>query len=170
MRLLKKYGETLLLKELKASYHFFIKEANIDLKSKGYGLIRDKDMYADEIKLHDIQLFPISVGSGTKGKVLAALSMGLLCVGSKIAMENIFIKDRHSCYIYDCALEIPSILIDIYNDKCRSAQIAEQGRKQVLKWHNPQRILSIICDDVMGKKSYNGINEYNEVIKNCILG
>ena len=49
MRLLKKYGDTLLLKELKASYHFFIKEANVDLKSKGYGLIKDKDMYADEI-------------------------------------------------------------------------------------------------------------------------
>ena len=49
MRLLKKYGDTLLLKELKASYHFFIKEANIDSKSRGYGLIKDKDMYADEI-------------------------------------------------------------------------------------------------------------------------
>ncbi len=49
MRLLKKYGDTLLLKELKASYHFFIKEANVDSKSRGYGLIKDKDMYADEI-------------------------------------------------------------------------------------------------------------------------
>ena len=49
MRLRKKYGDTLLLKELKASYHFFIKEANVDLKSKGYGLIKDKDIYADEI-------------------------------------------------------------------------------------------------------------------------
>ena len=49
MRLRKKYGDTLLLKELKASYQFFIKEANTDLKSEGYGLIKDKDMYADEI-------------------------------------------------------------------------------------------------------------------------
>lgn len=49
MRLLRKYGDTLLLKELKASYHFFIKEANVDSKSRGYGLIKDKDMYADEI-------------------------------------------------------------------------------------------------------------------------
>lgn len=139
------------------------------LKNAGYNVCLKKwvDTYADEIKLHDIQLFPISVGSGTKGKVLVALSMGLLCVGSNIAMENIFIKDRHSCYIYQHALEIPSILLEIYNDKCRSAKIAEQGRKQVLKWHNPQRILSIICDDVMGNKSYNGINEYNEVIKDC---
>ncbi len=49
MRILKKYGEKLLLKELNKSYKFFIEEANLKLESKGYGLIRDKDMYADEI-------------------------------------------------------------------------------------------------------------------------
>ena len=49
MRILKKYGDKLLLKELKGSYDFFIKEANLNKNSKGYGLIRDKDMYADDI-------------------------------------------------------------------------------------------------------------------------
>lgn len=49
MRLLKKYGNNLLLKELKGSYKFFIKESNLNENSKGYGLIRDKDMYADNI-------------------------------------------------------------------------------------------------------------------------
>lgn len=49
MRLFKKYGDKLLLKELKLSYYFFVKEVNLNLKSKGYGLIRDKDLYADEI-------------------------------------------------------------------------------------------------------------------------
>jgi len=49
MRIFKKYGDKLLLKELKASYNFFIKEANLDKNSKGYGLIRDKNMYADDI-------------------------------------------------------------------------------------------------------------------------
>ena len=49
MRLLKKYGNDLLLKELKGSYKFFIKESNLNENSKGYGLIRDKDKYADNI-------------------------------------------------------------------------------------------------------------------------
>ena len=49
MRLVKLYGEKLLIKELKKSYNFFIKEANWDVSSKGYGLIRDKDIYADKI-------------------------------------------------------------------------------------------------------------------------
>ena len=65
MRLLKRYGEKLLEKELKASYRFFIKEANVDLKSEGYGLIKDKNMYADEIASI------ASVGYG-----LAALAIG----------------------------------------------------------------------------------------------
>ena len=42
MRLIKKYGEKLLIKELKKSYDFFINEANLDINSKGYGLIKDK--------------------------------------------------------------------------------------------------------------------------------
>lgn len=58
------------------------------------------EVYAGEVIKHDIQLFPISVGSGTKGKVLDALSMGLLCIGSEIAMENIYVKHGHSCYLY----------------------------------------------------------------------
>lgn len=49
MRLIKKYGDKLLLKELKGSYNFFMKEVNLNINSKGYGLIKDKDMHADNI-------------------------------------------------------------------------------------------------------------------------
>lgn len=49
MRIVKRYGNNLLLKELRKSYNFFIKEANLDKKSNGYGLIRDKNKYANEI-------------------------------------------------------------------------------------------------------------------------
>ncbi len=49
MRFFQKHGEKLILKELKGSYLFFIKEANTDKKSLGYGLIRDKTVLADDI-------------------------------------------------------------------------------------------------------------------------
>lgn len=49
MRILKKYDNTLIKKELKKSYLFFMKEANLDINSDGYGLIRDKSEYAKEI-------------------------------------------------------------------------------------------------------------------------
>ncbi len=49
MRIGKKSRKQLIKEELKRSYLFFIKEANLDLKSKGYGLIRDKTILADEV-------------------------------------------------------------------------------------------------------------------------
>ena len=49
MRLLKKYGKKLLLKELKKSYNFFNEEINLNINSKGYGLIRDKSVFEKNI-------------------------------------------------------------------------------------------------------------------------
>ena len=49
MRLIKCYGKKLILKELKKSYNFFIKEANLNKNSKGYGLVRDKTLLANHI-------------------------------------------------------------------------------------------------------------------------
>lgn len=49
MRIVKCYGKNLLLKELKGSYKFFCKECNLDKKSKGYGLIRDKSYLHKQI-------------------------------------------------------------------------------------------------------------------------
>lgn len=49
MRIIKCCGEKLLKKELKASYLFFLKEANWDENSLGYGLIRDKSELAPEV-------------------------------------------------------------------------------------------------------------------------
>lgn len=66
MRIIKKYGKDILYKELKKSYKFFIKEANTDKKSKGYGLIKDKTILADTIAS------VASVGYG-----LAALVIGV---------------------------------------------------------------------------------------------
>ena len=49
MRVTKLYGKELLMKELRKSYNFFMKEINLDEKSKGYGLIRDKTLIANDI-------------------------------------------------------------------------------------------------------------------------
>ena len=49
MRTIKKHGKAILNKELKKSYNFFIKEANANKKSKGYGLIKDKTQLANSI-------------------------------------------------------------------------------------------------------------------------
>lgn len=64
MRIIKKYGKELVLKELKKSYEFFIKEVNTDKSSEGYGLIRDKTILEKEIASI------ASVGYGLAGLVI----------------------------------------------------------------------------------------------------
>lgn len=49
MRVFTCKGERLLKRELKGDFNFFIKEANTNPNSKGYGLIRDKNKLAPEI-------------------------------------------------------------------------------------------------------------------------
>ena len=50
------------------------------------------DNYIESLAEYDVQIFPISVGSGTKGKVLDALSTGLVSIGSDYAFENIAVE------------------------------------------------------------------------------
>ncbi len=49
MRFMKCYGRKLIMKELKKSCKFFLNEINDDKNSKGYGLIRDKTILANEV-------------------------------------------------------------------------------------------------------------------------
>lgn len=49
MRLIKCYGEKLIKKELRKSYNFFLYNKNTNKKSPGYGLIKDKNKFVDDI-------------------------------------------------------------------------------------------------------------------------
>lgn len=98
------------------------------------------DDYAEELVQHDIQITPISFGTGTKGKVLDAMVNGLLVIGSDYALENICVRDMDSCVRYRDASHIASILISVANHRERYQAIAEKGRDQVMKYHDPTRI------------------------------
>lgn len=49
LRLIKCYNEKIIMKELKKSCNYFIKEVNADKYSKGCGLIRDKTLLTDHV-------------------------------------------------------------------------------------------------------------------------
>lgn len=112
------------------------------LKDAGYDVrhISFAPNYIEEICKHDIQLTPITVGTGTKGKVLDALANGLLVLGTPFAMENIAVEHNKSCIIWHHASELPGILIDIAENKDKYELIASAGRDIVLKEHNPVKI------------------------------
>ncbi len=112
------------------------------LASAGYDVkhITFAPDYIEEVSKHDIQLTPICIGTGTKGKVLDALANGLLVLGTPYALENIAVEHGKSCIEWRKADEVPGILLDIAANREIYEQIAEAGRAAVLKEHNPAKI------------------------------
>lgn len=94
--------------------------------------------YIEEISKYDIQLTPISIGTGTKGKVLDALANGLLVIGSYYAMENIAVENEKSCLLYKEPMDVVELLISILNNVSESQIMAQEGCEIVLKEHNRQ--------------------------------
>ena len=92
--------------------------------------------YIEEICKHDIQITPISIGTGTKGKVLDALANGLLVIGTPYAMENIAVESGLSCIEYHYVQDVIDVLMDIPKDIYKYEKIAQEGRKNVLKFHD----------------------------------
>ena len=117
--------------------------AKIDeLRKFGYeaNLIDFAPDYIEEIVKHDIQINPLSVGTGTKGKVLDAFANGLLVIGTPYAMENIAVENNKSCVIYKDATQLISVLKEIPYERAKYEAIAIEGRKCVLTEHNREKI------------------------------
>ena len=108
------------------------------LTNVGYqvGHIKFAPNYIEEIKKYDIQITPISIGTGTKGKVLDAFANGLLVIGSLYALENISVKNNISCLQYNDTKEIITILKEIYSNQSCYEDIAREGRRVILEYHS----------------------------------
>ncbi len=116
------------------------------LKVAGYEVVHIKFApdYIEEICKHDIQITPIAIGTGTKGKVLDALANGLLMIGTRFAMENIAVKNGESCIEYTYPDEVIEVLKKIPNDILKYEAIAKEGQRNVLKYHNRKLVASQI--------------------------
>ena len=152
---------------LKEMYEFvFIgktwQQASKELQNHGYMTTQLDwvENYISTIAQCDIQLLPISVGSGTKGKALDALSNGLLCIGSRYAFENIAIQDKKDCFIYHKTEEIIRILEDIAHDPERIKKMAETGMQNIRTYHNPKQIITSILNYVETKTFNIDSNSY----------
>lgn len=97
--------------------------------------------FIEEICKHDIQITPITIGTGTKGKVLDALANGLLVIGTPYAMENIAVEHGVSCIEYKYPQEVIDILHDIPMNREKYEAMAQAGQVSVQKNHD-RRLLS----------------------------
>jgi hypothetical protein len=84
-----------------------------------------------------IQIFPIAVGTGTKGKVLHALATGLLTIGSAVAYENVAVDERDVLW-YQEPEEVAGHLAAIRRHRSKYAQMAENSSRAVRLHHSPQ--------------------------------
>ena len=118
------------------------------LKDAGYDVVQitfARD-YIEEIRKYDVQLTPIAIGTGTKGKVLDALANGLLVVGTPFALENIAVDNGVSCVEYRSNEELLAALIDISQNVDKYEQIAEKGREAIFVEHGRKRISQQLMD------------------------
>lgn len=108
------------------------------LRNTGYEVnhIKFAPNYIEEVCKHDIQITPIVIGTGTKGKVLDALANGLMVIGTHYAMENIAVNNGESCIEYHDSKEVIEVLKEIPNNIHIYETIATNGRNSVLKYHN----------------------------------
>lgn len=146
---------------LKEHYEFTIlgkgwKDKAFELEKAGYtiNLIEFIPDYIEEIIKYDIQLNPISVGTGTKGKVLDAISNGLLEIGTKYALENISAlqigasqilgglrnKFKAGSIVYKHPQELIDLLLFIPSNIEWFEEMAINGQKSVLFNHNRAKV------------------------------
>lgn len=100
--------------------------------------------YIEEVCKHDIQITPISIGTGTKGKVLDALANGLMVIGSWYAMENIAVENDVACVVYDSPADMPRILSDVATNRDKYEEMARRGREAVLREHERNHVSAIM--------------------------
>ncbi len=86
------------------------------------------------------QIFPITVGTGTKGKVLHAMASGLLGIGTEMAFENIEAIEGHDYLLYKNIEELKMYLLSLISKTEYYSQIAENGANAIRVNHSPERI------------------------------
>lgn len=112
------------------------------LRASGFQVshIRFAENYIEEVVKHDIQVTPICIGTGTKGKVLDAIVNGLLVIGSEYALENICVEHEKHCLKYQHVKEVVPMLEKISSNISIYEKMAMLGRDIVMKKHSRKTI------------------------------
>ncbi|MDD1770007.1 MAG: glycosyltransferase [Methanomassiliicoccales archaeon] len=105
--------------------------------------------YERELAQAQIHVFPIAVGTGTKGKVLTAIATGSLVIGSEFALENIAVTPGTDCIKYDKPEEMGGILRDVLDRREHYARMAESGARRVAGEHDPAKVAKEFWDRAM---------------------
>lgn len=118
-----------------------LRNIGFEVEQKGY-----VDDYAAEVSSHHIQLTPIAVGTGTKGKVLDAYVNGLMVIGTPLALENIDAVRGSECVEYTTGRELNEWLTRLAGQPEMINKIAKAGNEAVLQRHSREKIAKEFFD------------------------
>lgn len=106
------------------------------------GFVDDIQQYMCEA---DIFIVPIRIGSGTRLKILEALSLQMTIVSTSIGCEGIEVTDGDNIIIRDNPQEFADAIIDILQNKADFQHLGKNGRKLVeekYSWESIRRDLN----------------------------
>lgn len=112
-----------------------LRKSGFDVERKGF--VKD---YIAEVSSHHIQLTPVAVGTGTKGKVLDAFANGLMVIGTPLALENIAAESGKECVKYSDSSELAQWFIRLANEPSTINDIAKAGKDAVLREHGREKV------------------------------
>lgn len=114
----------------------------LELQQSGFaveikGFVED---YAEEVASHHVQLTPVAVGTGTKGKVLDAFANGLMVIGTPLALENIAVENGKECVEYRMGGDLVHWLSRLADDPSIIHAMSKAGREAVLREHGRVKV------------------------------
>jgi hypothetical protein len=119
------------------------------LLEAGYSVTHSEwvDNYDDFMSTKQVQVFPIIMGTGTKAKVLSAMSSELLCIGTWYSFENILANPDEHYLQYSDPGEIPGLLFSICQNRTKYAAIAVKGKMRIVEMHNTGKVVKQLLSD-----------------------
>lgn len=106
-----------------------------------YSHIEWVDDYAGLLRSIDVQIFPIAIGTGTKGKVLSALASGVVSIGSAESFANIRAQLGWPHLSYQAPGEVGAHLAALALESKSPREITRTATVHQL--HNPDKISEV---------------------------
>lgn len=92
---------------------------------------------SDFMRNHGIAVVPLLAGSGIRMKLIEALSLGIPCVATEIAVQGLPIKKEDGIIaIHNDANDFANALIDLIGNRKRAIEMAKLGHAYCLENHS----------------------------------
>ncbi len=98
----------------------------------------------DFMKAHGISVIPLLAGSGIRMKLIEAMSLGIPCVATSIAVQGLPIEINNQVIVADQPKEFADAVIQLLKDRKGAVNLARRAHDYCLNYHNPTKNISAL--------------------------